>query len=229
MPYIGHWPRYHIHIPPRFLSLIPAIQLEDNYKGVPPSHPLPNPSVQPLQQGMDSMSNQPQTGSSGPASASTSNHLQASGSESGAGSMKPVVKDQQPDNKNHASCSKSTVEVLLQQSKSESSAKLQQDANTTSSFNPGSSLGKRKARSPEPTTMDRSSHHNSDSNPDSKHDLTLYPYLLRHPESESTSTDLLNVLLLPYRGAEYSHPVYIPKVIIIIIIHFVHSCSYQSS
>jgi hypothetical protein len=96
--------------------------------------------------------------------------------------MKLVVKDQpcskKKKRKRRKKLTVKPLKVLLQQSKSKSSANLQQDANTTSSFNPGTSLGKRKARSPEPTTMDHvssSSHHNSDSNPDSKHDLTPPP------------------------------------------------------
>ena len=41
VPHLGHYSKYHKHIPSRFHSLIPAIPLNDAYDGDLPTHPLP--------------------------------------------------------------------------------------------------------------------------------------------------------------------------------------------
>jgi hypothetical protein len=64
VPHLGNWQRFHPHIPPAFHHLISPVPLEDNYNGVPPAHPLPQPvpilpppvPIQTLLQGMGSMS-----------------------------------------------------------------------------------------------------------------------------------------------------------------------------
>ena len=72
VPHLGNWQQFHPHIPISFHNLIPVVLLEDEYHGILPPHPLPHPSVQSLQQGMVTMSMQPQASMSGPASAMTS-------------------------------------------------------------------------------------------------------------------------------------------------------------
>ena len=66
VPHLGNWRQLHQHIPPNFRHLIPPQPLEDGHQGIPPNHPLPNTSVQSIQQGMGFMSMQPEASTSGP-------------------------------------------------------------------------------------------------------------------------------------------------------------------
>jgi hypothetical protein len=77
VPHLGNWTQLHPHIPEIFQHLIPVHPLEDAYRGIPPNHPLPNPSVNVLQ-GMGRLSMQPQAASS--SSRRPQNHPQHGGS-----------------------------------------------------------------------------------------------------------------------------------------------------
>ena len=81
VPHLGNWRQLHQHIPPNFRHLIPPQPLEDGHQGIPPNHPLPNTSVQSIQQGMGFMSMQPEASTSGPSNRPYP-HAQASGSVS---------------------------------------------------------------------------------------------------------------------------------------------------
>ena len=66
VPHLGHYTKYHKHIPPQFQSLIPAIPLNDAYSGALPPHPLPD--LRSLPEAMGSMSIRSLPGNSGSAS-----------------------------------------------------------------------------------------------------------------------------------------------------------------
>ena len=81
-PHLGHYTPFVIHIPPQYCHLIPANPLEENYVGVLPNHPLPNPlpTVAPsLPQGFASMSIQ----RTSMVSAFTSQHSSAQSASAG--------------------------------------------------------------------------------------------------------------------------------------------------